>query len=78
MIVIKRYQNRKLYDTSESCYVTLEEIETKICEGLQIQVIDNKTKKDITSKTLLQVIHNKEKQYNYSQDVLIKRIKSLD
>ena len=41
--IIKRYQNRKLYDTHQSCYVTLEEIAQIIREGHEIQVIDNKT-----------------------------------
>ena len=48
---IKRYQNRKLYDTFQSCYVTLEEIAQIIREGNEIQVIDNKTKNDITYMT---------------------------
>ena len=42
--IIKRYQNRKLYDTHQSCYVTLEEIAQIIREGHEIQVIDNKLK----------------------------------
>ena len=41
--IIKRYQNRKLYDTHQTCYVTLEEIAQIIREGHEIQVIDNKT-----------------------------------
>ena len=51
-IVIKRYSNRKLYDTSKSCYVTLEEVADDIINNLDIIVIDNKTKQDITVKTL--------------------------
>ena len=43
--IIKRYQNRKLYDTFQSCYVTLEEIAQIIREGHEIQVIDNKSKR---------------------------------
>ena len=46
--VIKRYQNRKLYDTHQSCYVTLEEISQMIKNGDDLRVIDNKTKNDIT------------------------------
>jgi polyhydroxyalkanoate synthesis repressor PhaR len=49
--IIKRYQNRKLYDTFQSCYVTLEEIAQIIREGHEIQVIDNKSKNDITYMT---------------------------
>lgn len=52
-IIIKRYSNRKLYDTAKSCYVTLEDVaEDIVVHNLNIKVIDNKTKKDITSKTL--------------------------
>ena len=55
--LIKRYANRKLYDTKQSCYVTLEEISTVIREGHDITVIDNKTKEDITYRTLIQLLH---------------------
>ena len=58
---IKRYQNRKLYDTFQSCYVTLEEIAQIIREGHEIQVIDNKTKKDITYMTQIQLLFDQER-----------------
>lgn len=59
--VIKRYQNRKLYDTHQSCYVTLDEIAEMIMRGEEVTVIDNRTKKDITSSTLTQIIFEKQK-----------------
>lgn len=59
--VIKRYQNRKLYDTQQSCYVTLEDIAKMIRNNEEVLVIDNKTKKDITSSTLTQIIFEAEK-----------------
>lgn len=59
--VIKRYQNRKLYDTQDSCYVTLEDIRDMIKEGSDIQVVDNKTKEDLTSVTFAQIIFEEEK-----------------
>lgn len=59
---IKRYANRKLYDTEESCYITLEQIAEMIREGQEIVVIDNSTKEDLTSVTLAQVIFEAEKQ----------------
>lgn len=52
-ILIKRYKNRKLYDTESSHYVTLAEIQTAVKNGRAIRVIDNSTQKDITAKTLL-------------------------
>src|SRR5688572_2460296 len=59
--VIKRYQNRKLYDTHQSCYVTLDEIAEMIMRGEEVTVIDNRSKKDITSLTLTQIIFEKQK-----------------
>lgn len=58
---IKRYPNRKLYDTHESCYVTLEDIGQMIKEGEDIQVMDNTTHEDLTSMTLAQIIFEEEK-----------------
>ncbi|OVE81967.1 hypothetical protein BVY03_01575 [bacterium K02(2017)] len=60
-IIIKRYQNRKLYDTQNSTYVTLEDIGTMVREGHDVRVIDNKTKDDLTSVTLTQIIFEEEK-----------------
>jgi len=62
--IIKRYQNRKLYDTYQSCYVTLDEIAEMIMRGEEVTVIDNRTKKDITSATLTQIIFEKQKRSN--------------
>jgi len=59
--IIKRYTNRKLYDTEHSCYVTLEEIAQMIKDGEEIQVVDNKTKDDLTAVTLAQIIVEEEK-----------------
>jgi len=50
--VIKRYSNRKLYDTQESRYVTLEEIEEMIRAGKEIAVVDAASGEDLTSVTL--------------------------
>ena len=54
--VIKRYSNRKLYDTQESRYVTLEEIEEMIRGGREVSVVDAATGDDLTSVTLAQII----------------------
>jgi polyhydroxyalkanoate synthesis repressor PhaR len=54
--LIKRYGSRKLYDTEESRYVSLEELAAWIRKGQQIRVIDNKTGDDATSQTLTQII----------------------
>ncbi len=54
--VIKRYSNRKLYDTQESRYVTLEEIEEMIRAGKEISVVDAASGEDLTAVTLTQII----------------------
>lgn len=59
--VIKRYHNRKLYDTASSSYVTLEDIADLIKRGDEIQVFDNASKEDITGQTLAQIIFEEEK-----------------
>ena len=59
--IIKRYANRKLYDTHQSVYITLEEMAQIIREGQEVVTIDNKTKEDITYRTLVQLLHEMEK-----------------
>jgi polyhydroxyalkanoate synthesis repressor PhaR len=59
--VIKRYANRKLYDTLESRYVTLDQIAEMIRRGEEVKVIDNNSKEDLTSVTLAQIIFEEEK-----------------
>lgn len=59
--VIKRYSNRKLYDTQESRYVTLEEIEEMIRAGKEISVVDASSGEDLTSVTLTQIILENER-----------------
>ena len=54
--IIKRYGSRKLYDTSESRYISLDDIANWIREGLDIQVLDNASGEDVTAQTLTQVI----------------------
>lgn len=73
--IIKRYQNRKLYDTFQSCYVTLEEISQIIREGHEIQVIDNKTKNDITYMTQIQLLFDQERKSTREGNIeLLKRV----
>ena len=59
--IIKRYANRKLYDTQHSRYVTLEQISEMIRNGDDVKIVDNKTKEDLTSVTLAQIIFEEEK-----------------
>ncbi len=59
--VIKRYANRKLYDTQRSRYVTLEQIADMIRGGDDVKIVDNNSKEDLTSVTLAQIIFEEEK-----------------
>lgn len=59
--IIKRYANRKLYDTQHSRYVTLDQISEMIRNGDDVKIIDNKSKEDLTSVTLAQIIFEEEK-----------------
>jgi len=61
-ILIKRYENRKLYDSSRSTYVTLDDIAGLIREGKEVKVIDAKTHEDITKSTLALIILEGERQ----------------
>ncbi len=59
--VIKRYSNRKLYDTQESRYVTLEEISALIKAGQEVKIVDNRTGDDLTEVTLAQILYEEQK-----------------
>lgn len=54
--LIKRYSNRKLYDTEASRYITLLEVAQLVLEGAPIQVVDNATREDKTELTFAQII----------------------
>jgi len=55
-VVIKKYGNRRLYDTSGSRYVNLDEIAALVRKGVQVQVVDAKSGEDLTRVTLTQII----------------------
>jgi polyhydroxyalkanoate synthesis repressor PhaR len=55
-IVIKKYENRRLYDTSNSRYVNLDEVAQAVQMGLEVQVIDAASGEDITRLVLTQII----------------------
>src|ERR1051325_8343948 len=62
-VLIKRYGNRRLYNTETSRYVNYEEVVKLIRDGHDIQVIDSKTKADVTKAVLMQVILEEEKHH---------------
>jgi polyhydroxyalkanoate synthesis repressor PhaR len=61
MVVIKRYPNRKLYNTEAKGYITLEGVAGLVRQGQEIQVVDNLTGEDMTTLTLTQIICEQEK-----------------
>ncbi|HKS43150.1 MAG TPA: polyhydroxyalkanoate synthesis repressor PhaR [Blastocatellia bacterium] len=60
-VIIKRYGNRRLYNTETSSYVNYQDLTKLIRDGHDIQVIDSKTKADVTKSVLMQVILEEEK-----------------
>jgi polyhydroxyalkanoate synthesis repressor PhaR len=60
VIIVKKYANRRLYDTGKSSYVTLEDLAEMIREGLDFKVIDAKSEKDLTQSVLTQIIVEQE------------------
>jgi polyhydroxyalkanoate synthesis repressor PhaR len=63
-VIIKRYRNRKLYNTQTKRYITLDEIESLIKHQVDIKIIDNTSGRDITAATLSQIIFELEKTYS--------------
>jgi len=59
--VIKRYANRKLYDTEDSRYVTLDEIAGLVKNAEDVRIMDNRTGEDLTEVTLAQILFEEQK-----------------
>jgi polyhydroxyalkanoate synthesis repressor PhaR len=76
--IIKKYPNRRLYDTAISCYVVLDDIRRLVREGVKFRVVDARSEEDITRSILLQVILEEEERGRpiLSQEVLEHIIRS--
>ncbi len=72
MITIKKYPNRRLYDTSQSQYINLETIRALVMSHNEFKVIDSKTETDLTKSILLQIISEQEN--NDSQSLLTESV----
>ncbi len=72
--VIKRYSNRKLYDTKDSRYVTLMQIAEMVRNSEDVQIIDNNSKDDLTEVTLAQIVYEEQKN---SKNVPLQTLKEL-
>ena len=55
-VLIKKYGNRRLYDTGDSRYITLDELATKVSTGVDVRVVDAQNSEDLTQATLTQVV----------------------
>ena len=55
-MLVKKYGNRRLYDTDQSRYITLEELAESVRQGKEVRVVDAKTGDDLTTATLAQII----------------------
>jgi polyhydroxyalkanoate synthesis repressor PhaR len=55
-VLIKKYGNRRLYDTGDSRYITLDELATKIRSGIDVRVVDAQTGEDLTQASLVQLV----------------------
>jgi polyhydroxyalkanoate synthesis repressor PhaR len=58
--IVKKYANRRLYDTGRSSYVTLEDLAEMVREGIDFKVVDAKSNKDLTQSVLTQIIVEQE------------------
>ena len=76
--LIKKYPNRRLYDTKTSTYITLADVKKLVLEGQEFQVVDDKTKEDLTRSILLQIILEEENGGvpMFSSDILTQFIRS--
>lgn len=75
--IIKKYPNRRLYDTKNSCYINLGQIKSLIQKGVPVKVVDRQTDQDITRSILLQIIMEQESNQEplFSTDSLEKFIR---
>jgi polyhydroxyalkanoate synthesis repressor PhaR len=75
--IIKKYPNRRLYDTEVSRYITLEEVRRLVMENVKFRVLDKNTHDDITRSILLQVIAEQEEGGNpiFTTELLIRIIR---
>jgi len=58
--IIKKYPNRRLYDTEQSKYIVLTDVRDLVMEGVRIKVVDSNTEEDLTRQVLMQIIMEEE------------------
>jgi len=75
--IIKKYPNRRIYDTRQSCYITLNDLKNLIISGEEVRVLDASSGDDITRCILLQIINEQEAGGNpiFTTEVLLRMIR---
>jgi len=76
-LLIKKYGNRRLYDTEASRYITLEDLAEIVKAGRDVRVVDAKTEKDLTKTVLLQIIAEREKDHDLLPVSFLKKMIQL-
>lgn len=78
LILVKKYENRRLYCANEKKYITLEDIENYVKKGLKVKVEEVNTEKDITSEILIQILLEQRKMNHLPVEVLEMMIRMDD
>ena len=75
--LIKKYPNRRLYDTERSCYITVEDVRKLVLEGADLKVIDDQSGEDVTRAVLIQIIidHESGSKATFTNDMLARFIR---
>ena len=75
--IIKKYPNRRIYDTRQSCYITLNDLKNLIISGEEVCVLDASSGDDITRCILMQIINEQEAGGNpiFTTEVLLRMIR---
>jgi polyhydroxyalkanoate synthesis repressor PhaR len=73
-LIVKKYGNRRLYDTEASRYITLDELATMLQDGRDVRVIDAKSGADLTKSVLLQIIAEQEKERDLLPVAFLKQV----
>ena len=79
-LIIKKYSNRRLYNTEKSCYITIADVRDLVIKNVDFKVVDANTDEDLTRSTLLQIIMEEENSGDsiFTTEILSKMIRFYD